>query len=100
MSIAKQIRNNIDANVSLAALGNSDRKLKHIAIDLIHASGMDYKDIANKCYLCKSTIANLASEKTINPQSETIERIFRAFEYQLDMKAVRLNAKYANKPKK
>jgi hypothetical protein len=100
MSIAKQIRDNINANVALTALGNSDRKMKDIAIDLIHASGMRYKDIANDCFLCTSTVANLASEKTQNPQSETIERIFRAFEYQLDMKSVKLNAKYANREKK
>lgn len=100
MSIEKQIRDSINTNVSLMALGNSNRKMKDVAIDLIHASGMDYKDIADKCYLCKSTIVNLASERTENPQSETIERIFRAFEYQLNMKAVQLNAKYANKPKK
>ena len=100
MTIAKQIRDTINTNVSLAAIGNSDRKMKDVAIDLINASGMDYKDIAGMCYLCKTTIANLASEKTKNPQSETLERIFRAFEYQLDLKAVKLNAKFTNKPKK
>ena len=99
MTIAKQIRDSIDANVALSSLGNSNRKMKDVAVDLINASKMDYKDIAGMCYLCKSTIANLASGKTKNPQSETIERIFRAFEYQLDMKAVRLSAKYNNKPK-
>jgi len=99
MSIAKQIRDSINANVALSALGNSNRKMKDVAIDLIHASNMDHKDIADMCYLCKSTISNLASEKTKNPQSETIERIFRAFEYQLDMKAVKLSAKYTNRPK-
>ena len=100
MSIEKQIRDNINANVALSALGNSNRKLKDVATDLINASGMYYEDIADKCYLCPSTIRNLATGKTQNPQSETIERIFRAFEYQLDMKTVQLHVKYANKAKK
>lgn len=100
MSIATQIREQINANVALTALGNSNRKLKDVAVDLIHASGWKYKHIAEICYLCPSTVKNLASGKTQNPQAETIERIFRAFEYQLDMKAVKLSAKYANRPKK
>ena len=99
MSIARQIRKNINDNVALTAIGNSNRKMKDVAVDLINASNMDYKDVAGMCYLCKSTISNLASGKTKNPQSETIERIFRAFEYQLDMKTVKLNAKYTNRPK-
>ena len=73
--------------------------MRHVAQDLVNASGMAYEDIAADCYLCESTIKNLATGKTKNPQSETIERVFRAFAFQLDMKAVRLNAKYANRPK-
>jgi transcriptional regulator with XRE-family HTH domain len=100
VSISKTIRDNINATVELAALGNTSRKMKDVAADLINASGMDHEEVAANCYLCQSTITNLASGKTKNPQSETIERVFRAFAYQLDMKAVKLNAKYANKPKK
>jgi transcriptional regulator with XRE-family HTH domain len=98
--IAQQIRQQINANVALTALGNSTRTLRDVAIDLIHASGWKYKVIAEETFLTPSTIKNLASGKTIRPQAETIERIFRAFEYQLDMKAVKLNAKYANRAKK
>ena len=100
MSIAAEIRRNINANVALTALGNSNRKLKDVAVDLINASGQKYKVIASDCFLCTSTIAKLAKGITQNPQAETIERIFRNFEYQLDMKAVKLNAKYANRAKK
>ena len=100
MSIEKQIRDAINANVALSALGNSNRKMKDVAADLINASGMYYEDIADKCYLCTATIQNLATGKTKNPQSETVERIFRAFEYQLDIRAVQMHVKYANQAKK
>jgi len=97
--IAAQIRQQINANVALTALGNSTRSLQDVAIDLINASGWKYKVIAEETFLCPSTIKNLATGKTKRPQAETIERIFRAFEYQLDMKAVKLSAKYANRAK-
>jgi hypothetical protein len=100
MSIAKAIRDNINTAVTLSALGNSHRKMRHLAADLINASGMDHEDIAGDCCLCESTVTNLASGKTKNPQSETLERVFKAFAFQLDMKAVRQQAAYANKPKK
>jgi len=99
MSIEKIIRENIKNNVALTALGNSDRKMKDVATDIINAAGMSYGDVAEQCFLCEATVKNLATGKTKNPQSETIERVFRAFAYQLDMKAVRLNTKYRNKPK-
>lgn len=100
MSINNQIRQSIKANITLTALGNSNRTMRDVAIDLIHASGLQYKDIANDCYLCTATIKNLALGKTLNPQSETIERIFRNFELQLTMKDIRLQEKFANKAKK
>ena len=100
MSIGRTIRANIESNVALVAIGNSERKMKDLAVDLINASGMSYEDIADKCYLCKGTIKNLATEVTKNPQSETLERIFRAFEFRLDLNAVRLNERFANKPKR
>lgn len=99
MSIAKTIRDNINEKVELYALGNTSRTLADVAADLVNASGMKYKDIASDCFLCTSTVKNLASGKTKRPLSDTVERILRTFEYQLDMKAVKLQAKYGNRPK-
>jgi hypothetical protein len=99
MSIAKAIRDNINEKVELYALGNTSRTLADVATDLIHASGMKYKVIASDCFLCTSTVKNLASGKTKRPQAETVERVLRAFSFQLDVKMVNMHAKYSNKPK-
>ena len=86
MSIEKKIRDKIAANVALSAIGNSNRSLRDVAVDLINASDMWWEDIAAGTYLCKGTIANLANDKTQNPQLQTVERILKFFDYRVDMK--------------
>jgi transcriptional regulator with XRE-family HTH domain len=85
MSVAKKIRDNIAANVKLSALGNSNRSLRDVCIDLINASGLYWEDIADGTYLCRSTIGNLAKDITQNPQLQTIERIMKFFDCRVDI---------------
>ncbi|RLA51625.1 MAG: hypothetical protein DRR42_09915 [Gammaproteobacteria bacterium] len=85
MSVEKKIRDKIAGNVQLHALGNSNRSLRDVAVDLINASDMHWEDIADGCYLCKSTIANLAKDITQNPQLQTVERIIKFFDCRINI---------------
>ena len=98
-TISNSIRENIRDRVALNALGNRKRDLKAVAIDLINASGQDWGEIAAGCYLCKATIKNLATENTRFPRADTLERIFRYFEYDVTLGEVRLKGQYRNQPK-
>lgn len=97
--LQKRLYAEIDQKVALKALGNSNRKLKDVAVDLINASKQPYKEVAAGSYLCRATVKNLVKGKTLNPQSETLERIFRYFEYNVSLDRVALKAKYRNQPK-
>jgi hypothetical protein len=99
MSVEASIRERINENVTLYALGNSKRTLADVAADLIFESGLKFKVIASDCFLCTSTVRNLATGKTKRPLADTVERVLRNFEYQLDMTPVKLAAKFANQPK-
>lgn len=85
MSVEKQIRDKIKAEVQLRALGNSNRSLRDIAVDLINASNLDWETIAEGTYLCKSTIGNLAKDITQNPQLQTVERVIKFFDCRVDL---------------
>ena len=85
MSIEKKIRDQIAAKVKLRALGNSNRSLRDVAVDLINASNMHWEDIADGCYLCASTIGNLAKDITQNPQLQTVERVIKFFDCRVDI---------------
>ena len=85
MSIETKIRNRIKANVQMRALGNSNRSLRDVAVDLINASKLDWQDIADGTYLCKGTIAKLAQDITLNPQLQTVERIMKFFDCRVNM---------------
>ena len=95
----EEVRKRIGAKVKLAAIGNSKRKMRDVAVDLINASDMDWKDIAAGCYLSKATIAKLAKDQTRNPQSETIERVFRFFNMRMSLEGEMIKGQYANQPK-
>jgi hypothetical protein len=86
MSIAKKIRDNISVTVDLRALGNSNRSLRDIAVDLINASGLAWEDIADGTFLCKGTIGNLAKDITKNPQLQTVERVIKFFDCRVDLR--------------
>ena len=85
MSIEKKIRDKIASNIRLRALGNSNRSLRDVAVDLINESGLYWEDIADGCYLCKGTIGNLAKDITQNPQLQTVERVIKFFDYRVDI---------------
>ena len=86
MSINKKIRDQIASNVQLRALGNSNRSMRDVCVDLINASKLDWEEIAAGAYLCKSTVGRLATEQTKNPQLETVERIMKFFDCRVDLK--------------
>lgn len=93
------LKAHVTKRVNLSAGGNSERKMKNVAIDLINESSLDHSIIADGCFLCTQTITNLADETTVNPQSETIERIFKFFEMSVNLKGVAVKTKYLNQPK-
>jgi len=95
----EEVRIRIGSKVKMQAIGNSKRKLRDVAVDLINASNLRWKDIANGCYLSPATIAKLARDETKNPQSETIERVFRFFNMQVNMGDLVIKGQYANQPK-
>lgn len=99
MSVKKTIRDKIASNVQLRALGNSNRSLRDVCIDLINASALDWKEIAEGTYLAKSTIANLAKEKTLYPQLETVERIMKFFDCRVDLSGEVVKGRNLLKPK-
>ena len=94
-----EVKTRIGAKVKLQAVGNSKRKLRDVAVDLVNASGMGWAEIAAGCYLSKATIGNLAKDKTKNPQSETIERVFRFFDMRVMLSGENIKGKYLNQPK-
>lgn len=98
-NLTLEIRDRLAAKVKLQAIGNSKRKLRDVTVDLVNASGMDWKTIADGCFLSKSTIANLAKDRTQNPQSETVERVFRFFDMRVSLTDEPIKGQYANKPK-
>lgn len=92
------LRSRILKNVNLTAGGNSNRELRELCIDLINASNIDHEDIAAGCCLCKQTITNLADEKTY-PMGDTMNRIIKYFEFEINLNAVDIKAAFRNKPK-
>ncbi len=99
MSVEKKIRERIKANVGMKALGNSDRSLRDVTVDLVNASGMQWEDIAEGTFLCKSTISNLARDITQNPQLQTVERIMKFFDCRVDISGEVVRGKYLLQPK-
>jgi len=97
--ITEMIKARIYKNCNMTAIGNSERKLKDVAIDLINASGMDHGVIADGCFLCSSTITRLIDGETISPQSETIERIYRYFDLTLTLDGTPIKREFLNRKK-
>lgn len=89
----------ISSKVQLTAVGNSKRKLRDVAVDLINASDMSWQTIAEGTFLTAMTVKRLAQDITKNPQAETIERVFRFFSYEVALSATEIKTSYANKHK-
>ena len=99
LDFKKSLQANIAARVNLSAIGNSNRSMKDIAIDLIHESKMPYSKIAEGAFLCDATIKNLAEEETRYPRYDTIERVFRFFNMKMSLEGEPIKAKFLNKAK-
>lgn len=98
-TITKDIRDRLSKNVKVAVLGNSNRTSKDLAIDLIHASGQSYDEIAKGTFLHRTTVKKLAREKTKNPQSQTVDRVLKHFDVRLQGDFVATKSKFENQPK-
>ena len=99
IQITDMMRARILKHVKLHALGNSNRTMRDIAVDLINQSGLDHADIATGCFLCKQTITNLAEDITLYPQTDTLQRIFRFFNFKVTLQEEVISAAYRNKEK-
>lgn len=82
------------------ALGNSNRKLKHLACDLLHASGQKASEISKGTFLCPQTIERVMDcPEEYRPQAETLERILTYFNGVLTVEFENIKPRYQNKPK-
>lgn len=97
--ITDMLRARILKHVKLHALGNSHRTLRDIAVDLINQSGMDHAEIATGCFLCTQTITNLAEDITQHPQTDTLQRIFRFFNFKVTLQDEYISDAYQNQEK-
>ena len=89
----------VDKRVNMKMLGNSNRSMKDFAIDLLNNSGQDIETIAAGTCLHKTTIRNLKNEITQHPRYDTIERVYKHFEIDLQAKQVYTAPRFRNKPK-
>jgi hypothetical protein len=94
-----QVLSMLDRKVKLSAIGNDSRTMRDVAIDLLNASGEQLQDVAHECFLSPETVKRLAREETQRPQADTLERIYRHFGYELQLKRVVIRPKFANAPK-
>lgn len=99
VQLSDLLRKRIARHVKLTALGNSNRSMRDIAVDLINQSNLDIAEIAEGCFLCTQTVKNLAEDITEHPHTETLERIFRFFNFKVQLHEERINTTYQNKPK-
>ena len=99
MSIGKEIRRSIAQNVALDSGGNSHRSLQNVAVDLINASGMSWKEVASGCFLCTATVKNLATGKTRFPRADTLDRVYRFYEYKIGFRRESIKSEFQNHPK-
>ena len=101
--LTDMILGHVASEVSLTAIGNSTRKMKDIAIDLVNASGLKHGVIADGTFLCESTISKLVetdeNKATRNPQCETVERIFRYFNMRMTLNGDIISSKFVNHAK-
>jgi len=87
--------------VQKRALGNSKTSLKKVASDYVNSIGRDnLGKIADGAYLCKHTVERIADcEDSYQPRADTVERIFRYFNAEIEFNEVAIKPKFQNKPK-
>lgn len=86
------------------ALGNSNVKLSDLASDLVNKHG-DLKEIADGSFLHISTVKRIASlDPTLQgdeykPNADTVERIFKFFNAEVQIKSVAIKPRFKNQAK-
>ena len=96
--IRHEINARIAEKVKLRAGGNTRRRLRDVAADLVNASSDSAATIAEKAFLSPATVRNLAAGKT-KPQAETVERIFSLFDLQVQLENVQITPAFRFPPK-
>ena len=112
MAAAAKVRNAIVHNLNIRkqkALGNSTRGLKEVASDLVNQfTGGDSKRLSalsDMTFLSTHTLARLSSlaecesGAPYRPNCDTVERVMRAFDMEVNFKEVAIKGKYKNQPK-
>lgn len=98
--VQQQLKESMLKKINMSALGNSNRTLKDLTVDVIHASGLGYKEIAQKAYLHPTTVEKLAEEITKFPRIDTCERILKCFLFDIQATAMKaIDTKYLPTPK-
>ena len=91
-----------------SALGNSNRGLKEVCSDLLNDFGRgkkEMKQLSEGTFLCRQTIERMMDlteteeGHQYRPNADTCERILRFFGAQMTFDQVRIQNRYANKPK-
>jgi hypothetical protein len=82
------------------ALGNSNTRFKHLACDLLHATGEKPSKLSAGTFLSPTTIERVMQcDDAYRPQCETVERIFSYCNAGVELFYEVVKAKYQNKPK-
>ena len=102
-STAKIFKMQMAQRVRKVALGNTRTGLKEVCADLVNEYGNDarsLKSIAEGCFLSPGTVQRVSEcDPYYRPQAETLERILRFFNCQVDIKDIKMQRKYMNKEK-
>ena len=98
-NILRLCQEEIHHRVNMQLLGNSNRGMKELAIDLLNNSKTDINLIAAGTYLHRSTLIKLRDGITVHPRYDTIERVYKYFNIDLQAKQVTVKSRYANKAK-
>ena len=98
-NILKFCNEEINHRVNMSLLGNSNRGMKDLAIDLLNASKQDINTIAAGTHLHRSTLIKLKDGITKHPRYDTIERVYKYFEIDLSATQIHVKSRYRNKPK-
>jgi hypothetical protein len=103
-----QLKKVIADRAQKSALGNSKNKLVNVASDICHdlKKKTSINHICNATFLSRVTVTRLLdmneseNGRPYMPNADTVERIFTAAGYGVNLDPVKIQAKYSNQPKK
>jgi hypothetical protein len=106
--MTQQLKKVIADRAEKSALGNSKTKLVNVASDICHdlKSKTSINHICNATYLSRVTVTRLLdmndseSGRPYMPNADTIERVFIAAGYGVNLEPIKIKAQFSNKEKK